>query len=198
MNLYMSKYWTGLSGMLMLLILQQAVYASPATYGHYKIDPGHTTVLFTVSYLGFSEMTGRFNSVEGNLFLDSGGASKVDVTIQSASVDTNHKRRDKHLRSPDFFNARQFPTIHFVSSKVMLDSKGELKSVQGDLTLRGKTRSVELAITPIGAGKDPWGGYRAGFNATTVVKRSHYGMGFMPEGIGDDIKITFNIEALKQ
>ena len=172
--------------------------AEVAAAGSYKIDPDHTTVLFTVSHLGTSNLVGRFNTVAGDMMFNPKGNSKVEVTIQTNSVDTNHEKRDVHLRGPDFFNVKQYPTMKFVSDKVSYNGKGEPVSISGKLSLHGKTKSVTLDVKPIGAGKDPWGGYRAGYDATTSVKRSDFGMNFMPGGIGDDISIKLNIEAIKQ
>jgi len=175
-----------------------SVSAEVATAGSYKIDPAHTNVQFSVSHLGTSNLIGRFNKVAGDISLKSNGNSTVEVTIQTNSVDSNHQKRDKHLRSPDFFNAKQYPVMKFVSNKVSNNNKGEPVSVTGKLSLHGVTKNITLAVTPVGAGKDPWGGYRAGYDATTTIKRSEFGMNFMPGGIGDDISITLNIEAIKQ
>ena len=171
--------------------------AETAAAGKYKIDPEHTTVLFTVSHLGISNLVGRFNTVAGNMVLEPHGNSRVEVEIQTASIDTHHGKRDNHLRSPDFFNARLYPVIRFASKNVDYNEQGEPVSVTGNLTLHGVTRQVALEVTPIGAGKDPWGGYRAGYHATTIIKRSDYGMNFMQGGVGDDIRIDLNIEAIK-
>ena len=172
-------------------------WAETARAGKYKIDPAHTSVLFTVSHLGFSDLVGRFNTIEGNMVLEPHGNSRVEVEIRTASIDTNHDKRDDHLRSPDFFNAKLYPVIRFASKKVSYNGKGEPVKVVGDLTLHGVTRQVTLDVTPVGAGKDPWGGYRAGYKAYTVIKRSDYGMNFMQGGIGDDIRIDLNIEAIR-
>ncbi len=120
------------------------------------------------------------------------------MTIQTASVDTNHPKRDEHLRSPDFFNSKQFPVMRFVSRKLAYNTAGEPVRVEGDLELHGVTKPVTLAVTPVGAGNDPWGGYRAGYSVAATLKRSDFGMSFMPGGIGDDIAITLQIEAIKQ
>jgi len=191
-----TKYMLALAVMATALSVTPAWAETTAT-GKYKIDPAHTTVLFTVSHLGFSNLVGRFNTVEGNMVLEPHGNSSVEVEIRTASIDTNHGKRDDHLRSPDFFNAKLYPVIRFTSKKVTYDEKGEPVKLAGDLTLHGVTRPVTLDVTPIGAGKDPWGGYRAGYKAYTVIKRSDYGMNFMQGGIGDDIRIDLNIEATK-
>lgn len=183
---------------LAVAISSTPVSAEIASAGSYKIDPDHTTALFTVSHLGTSNLTGRFNTVAGNISFNPKGDSKVEVTIQTDSVDTNHQKRDAHLRGPDFFNAKQFPVMKFVSTKVSYNGQGEPVSVTGKLSLHGNTQNVTLDVKPVGAGKDPWGGYRAGYDATATFKRSDFGMNFMPGGIGDDISIKLNIEAIKQ
>jgi polyisoprenoid-binding protein YceI len=121
----------------------------------------------------------------------------IEVSIKTASVDTNHQKRDEHLRSPDFFNAKQYPVMTFSSSEIDF-SKETPKRVEGKLSLHGKTRLVTLTVEPIGAGNDPWGGYRAGYKATAVIKRSEFGMDFMLDGVGDDISVTLNIGAIKK
>lgn len=174
--------------------------ADIAVPGTYKIDPDHSSMQFSVGHLGFSELLGRFNTFSGSIVLKPNGESKVEVAVKAASVDTNHDKRNDHLRSPDFLNAKQFPEIRFVSKRVSFDAQGRPVLMEGNLTLVGKTKPATMKISAIGAGKDPWGGYRAGYNATTVVKRSEYGMNFMrgEGGIGDDITITVKIEAVKQ
>ncbi|HHJ16220.1 MAG TPA: hypothetical protein ENJ80_05925 [Gammaproteobacteria bacterium] len=181
-----------------LLGLAQTAFAEVAAPGNYRIDPAHTTVLFTVNHLGTSELTGRFNVVEGNFVIGPNQAPGVDVSIKTASVDTNHDKRDAHLRSPDFLNSKQYPVMRFVSDKVSYDKQGQPVSLHGKLSLHGETKPVSLALSSVGAGKDPWGGYRAGFNATTTLKRSDFGMNFMPGGIGNEITVTLNIEAIKE
>lgn len=182
---------------ILIAFTSASVWAEMAEPGSYMIDPAHTTVTFSVSHLGTSNLVGRFNTIEGDFTLAPKGNSKVEFSIETSSVDTNHKKRDTHLRSPDFFNAKQFPKMKFTSSKVQFNN-GELEKIEGSLSLHGKTRSVTLTVEPVGAGADPWGGYRAGYHATTVIKRSDYGMDFMQGGIGDDIKVSLNIEAIKQ
>lgn len=180
------------------IALTAPALAETAAHGKYKIDPAHSTAQFAVSHLGVSQLVGRFNTLEGNIDLKSGGKSDVNVTIQTASVDTNHPKRDEHLRSPDFFNSKQFPVMRFVSRKLAYNAAGEPVRVEGDLELHGVTKPVTLAVTPVGAGKDPWGGYRAGYSVAATLKRSDFGMNFMPGGIGDDIVIALQIEAIKQ
>lgn len=190
--------YTSASGWILVGFLAlPSVWADTATPGDYKIDPSHTSVNFTVSHLGTSDLTGRFNTVEGSFTLAPKGGSKVELTIATKSVDSNHEKRDTHLRGPDFFNVKQYPQIRFTSSKVSFNTEG-LDKIEGSMSLHGKTQPVTFKVEPVGAGDDPWGGYRAGYNATTVIKRSDFGMDYMLGGIGDEISITLNIEAIKQ
>ena len=172
--------------------------AESAVAGKYKIDPAHTSAEFSIGHLGISNLVGRFNTIEGEINLVPNGKSDVNVTIQTASIDSNHQKRDEHLKGPDFFNSKQFPTMRFVSSKASFSATGELTRVDGDLELHGVKKPISLNVKPIGAGKDPWGGYRSGYSATTTIKRSDFGMNFMPGGIGDDVTITLQVEAIKQ
>ena len=172
--------------------------AEVAQAGNYKLDPAHTNIQFSVSHLGFSNLIGRFNKMSGKMTLNKSGKSSVEVVINANSIDSNHKKRDAHLRGPDFFNVKQFPEIKFVSDKVKLNKKGEPTSISGKFSMHGKTRNVVLDVSAVGAGKDPWGGYRAGYVATTTIKRADYGMNYMPGGIGADVKITLDVEFIKQ
>ena len=172
--------------------------AHSADPGQYKIDSSHSYAFFTVTHLGVSRFTGRFDKLTGDITADgSGPANKVVAEIDVASVDSGFADRDKHLKSPDFFAAAQFPKARFESTKVVLDAKGE-GSLSGNLTLHGVTKPVTFKLQHIGAGKDPWGGYRSGYVATTTLKRSDYGMNFMLEGLSDAVELTLNIEAIKQ
>jgi polyisoprenoid-binding protein YceI len=168
-----------------------AALAEPAQPGQYQIDATHTLASFEVGHLGFSKLDGRFNKIAGSYTVDAKGNGTVNVEIPVASIDTNHAERDKHMKSPDFFNAVQFPTIKF-------EGKKENTQLKGNLTLHGVTRPVTFNVETIGAGKDPWGGYRSGFQATTVIKRSDFGMKFMLGGIPDEVAIKVNVEGIKQ
>ena len=116
-------------------------FAAPVSY---KIDPAHTAVAFIVNHVGFSNVIGRFNTVGGDVTFDKDAVEKsvVNVTIDTTSVDTNHAKRDEHLRSPDFFNAKEFPKMTFKSTKIEKD--GAKYKVTGDLTLLGKTKSISF------------------------------------------------------
>lgn len=167
--------------------------------GNYQIDPVHSMVSFTVGHLGVSELVGRFDTISGSFSLDSAnsGQARVSVQIPIDSLDTNFAQRNKDLLGPDYFNATQFPTMSFTSTKVQWQSKNA-GQLTGNLTLHGVTRPVTFNLRRIGAGPDPWGGYRSGYVATTTIKRSDFGMNYMLNGISDSIAVQLNIEGKRQ
>lgn len=165
----------------------------------YKIDPVHSFLLFRIQHLGLGVAYGRFDGVAGSFTMDAEDPSRsaVEVEVKAESVDTGVSDRDNHLRGPDFFNAKQFPTIAFKSTKIERVADRRVK-VTGDLSLHGVTRRVTVEVDQIGAGKDPWGNWRSGFEATFTVKRSDFGMTYMPEGLGDEVKVMLGIEGIRQ
>ena len=163
---------------------------------NYKIDNSHTSVIFGVSHIGMSVCYGRFCQVEGQFTLGSASDNKFGMSIDANSVDTNDKKRDEHLRSPDFFNVKQFPKIEFVSTKIEPTEKG--LNVTGNLTMHGETREITIPLEKLGEGKSPFGDFRAGFLAQFTLKRSDYEMKNMLQGIGDEITITLSFEGVKQ
>jgi polyisoprenoid-binding protein YceI len=167
------------------IALTTSVYAAD-----YTIDPAHTAINFTIGHMGFSNTVGRFNEFEGT-FSDTKGSESVAITIKANSIDSNHEPRDKHLRSPDFFDVKQYPNLTFKSTSVSGDK------IVGDLTMHGKTKSVTLDLTVVGEGEDPWGGYRKGYTATTTIKRSEWGMNYGVPGITDDVKIVLEVEGTR-
>ena len=165
----------------------------------YTVDKDHTAAIFKVKHAGVSYTYGRFNDVRGTVVFDSANlaASKVDILIQVGSVDTFNQKRDAHLANPDFFDAKQFPELTFVSTvfKKVDDSTFD---VTGDFTLHGVTKSITIKAVKVGEGKDPWGGYRIGFESTFTIKRSDFGMTKMMEAVGDDVTVTFSTEGIRQ
>ena len=165
------------SGLAAGLLLGGALVATNVTAAEYGIDVSgmHAAILFKASHIGISFVTGRFNRFDGTFSWDEAkpAASSVDVTIQVDSLDTNHAERDKHLRSKDYLNAEQNPTAHFKSKKYDGDASGG--KLSGDLTLNGVTKEIVINVTKIGEGKDPWGGYRAGFQGKTVLTSAEFG-----------------------
>jgi polyisoprenoid-binding protein YceI len=165
----------------------------------FAIDPVHSAVLFKINHLGVSNFYGRFQDVTGTYVLDADNpaASSLDVTIKAESVDTHNEKRDQHLKSPDFFNVKQFPVLTMKSKSVKKTGDKTFR-VTADLTVHGVTKEVTFDATQVGAGKDPWGGYRSGFEGSLTLKRSEYDVKFMPGGVGEDVTILISVEGVRQ
>lgn len=165
----------------------------------FKLDPEHTFAVFRVNHLGYSTMIGRFDTVSGELGLDQDNleGSTVNVVIDTTSVNTNHQKRDDHLRSPDFFNSAEFPEMSFTSKEVKKTGEGTLQ-ITGDFTLLGVTKPVTLEATFNDVKPHPLPQYNnvlvAGFSARTSVKRSDFGMSYALGGVGDEIDIWLEAE----
>jgi polyisoprenoid-binding protein YceI len=180
------------------LILSSAAFAN-APAGNYKIDAAHSVAYFEVGHMsGISRFMGRFNDISGDLVVAAPEASKIKVDIKTDSIDTKHDGLNKHLKSPDFFNAVQFPTLSFTSTAVKLDPAGE-GTVTGNLNLHGVTKPVTLKLKQIGAGKGMKGEQRVGYVATGTIKRTDFGMTYgVPGAATDEVDLKINIEAIKQ
>ena len=169
------------------------------TAGTWAIDPVHSTVGFSVRHLMVSKVRGTFNDFTGAITVAEDGTASVTAEIQVASIDTKNTDRDAHIKSADFFDAEQYPTATFTSTAVR--AKGDDYVVDGEFTLHGVTRPVELALEFNGVNPGMGNGPVAGFEATTVLNRKDFGITIdMPlEGggavVGDKITITLEIEA---
>jgi polyisoprenoid-binding protein YceI len=119
----------------------------------------------------------------------------LTIEIDAASINTGNKKRDDHLKGPDFFNVKQFPKLTFKSTKV--EKKGDAYSVTGDLTIHGVTKSVTVDVKKTGMGKDPWGNERIGFTTNFTIKRSDYGITHMANGLSDEVQLMLSAEAIK-
>jgi len=185
---------------LVILFVLLMLAIGPVSAASYKIDSAHTYPNFTISHLGFSKMHGRFGKTKGSLDMDlSAGTGAVNITIDAASVDTGFKKRDDHLRSPDFFNVVEFPEITFKSSSVKFNGKSSAV-VNGKLTIMGVSKDVSLNVSDIKCGKHPFNpklNEVCGFNATTDVKRSDFGIKYGLPAIGDDVSIEIEVEATR-
>lgn len=171
--------------------------------GTYQIDASHSELGFTVRHTGIAKVRGRFTGVEGTFTVaEPFSDSRVDVTIDAASVSTGNEQRDAHLTSPDFWDAATRPTWNFVSTGVQ--GEGEEFTLLGDLTINGVTRPVELAVEYNGAANGPDGVLRTGFSATGEISRKDFGLTWNValEGggllVGDNVKLSLEIEAVKQ
>ena len=166
----------------------------------YNIDPTHTFVTFEAKHFGTSTNRGRFDKKSGTVQLDKAAkAGKIDITIEMASINTGTLPFEGHLKSKDFFNVEQFPTATFSSDKLVFTGD-KVTSVQGKLTMLGKTQNVTLTSA---AGSNCYENPRlkrevCGGDFETTIKRSDYGMSFGLPGIPDDIKLVIQVEAIKQ
>jgi polyisoprenoid-binding protein YceI len=173
--------------------------AGQAMAADYTIDKEgqHAFIDFRISHLGYSFIHGTFKDWNGTFSFDAAKPedSKISIDIKTASVDTNHAERNKHISSKDFLDVATYPDAKFVSTSVKSTGKNadgkDTADVTGDLTLHGVTKPVVIKATFNGEGKDPWGGYRAGFNGTTTIKRSDFGK-MMDLGPASDT-VTFDI-----
>lgn len=177
------------------------VQASDPT-GTYSFDRegAHQFVTFEISHLGYSTLFGRFNDFDGEFYFDADNPanSRVEVTLKTASVDSNHAERDRHLRSEDFLHVSEFPEATFRSTRVEVDDDGEEADVYGELTLRGVTREIRLDVDLVGYGEDPWGGYRLGFDAETEIRMKDFGI---PTDLGkasEVVHLRISVEGIRQ
>lgn len=164
---------------------------SPAANAQsYEVDGVHSAVTFSVNHLNITPFYGRFNTLEGKFNLD-GDKSTFSFTVPVESIDTVIKKRDEHLKSPDFFNAKQFPTITFKSTKV--SHTNGVYSVTGDLTLHGVTKPITVELKHLG-NAEMQGVKKTGLGTTFTIKRSEFGMGNMPQALGDEITLYVGIQ----
>lgn len=189
----------------LLFVAALALAASPAfAVDIYNVDKSHSNAQFTIRHL-MSKVTGKFNDIEGIVQIDRANpeASSVEFKIKTASINTAEAKRDEHLRSPDFFDAAQYPEITFKSTKVKATGK-DAYQVTGTLTMRGVAKQVTLPVAVLGEMKDPWGNDRAGFEVLTTLNRKDYNIiwnktldagGYM---LGDDVTVAIALEAVKK
>jgi polyisoprenoid-binding protein YceI len=182
-----------------------ALFATTPLFAEsFKVDKAHSQAEFRVRHM-MSSVTGRFNDFGATIDLNRANpdASKVEFTIQTASIDTANENRDKHLRSADFFEVEKYPTIKFTSTKIAPAGKDRY-DVTGKLTIRDVTKDVTLPVSFLGFAKDPWGNERAGFEIETTLNRKDYGLNWnkaLDQGgflLADDVKVLINIEAVQQ
>ncbi len=182
-----------------LLVLALAGGTPVLAADTYKVDPVHSALVFKIKHLGVAFVWGRINNAEGTIVYDPDdpAAGSVHITARAENIDTYNAKRDAHLKSPDFFNAATYPTLSFRSRSVAAGTDGTL-TVSGDFTLHGVTRPLTVTVSNTGAGKDPWGGYRVGFETVFDINRSDFGMDFMMGGVADRVQIFVNVEAIRQ
>lgn len=167
----------------------------------YVIDTqgAHAFIQFKIQHLGYSWLYGRFNTFEGDLSFDpkKPEASKIQVTIDTASVDSNHAERDAHLRRDDFLDVEKFPTATFESTNVTLDADGGY-TVKGNLNLHGVTKEIAIDAEMVGMGPDPWGGERVGFEGTTTFALKDFGIMKNLGPASQDVQMILSVEGIKK
>ena len=165
----------------------------------YDIDAGHTFPSFSISHMGYSTHTGRFNETSGQFVMDrEGGSSGVNVVIKTASVDTGSAALEEKLRSADFFNVEKFPEMSYRSTKVKWTGEATAE-VEGELTLLGITRPVALNITEGRCSVHPYfKNWWCGFQAQATLKRSDFGMSAGIPMVGDEVRISIQVEGGRQ
>lgn len=171
----------------------------------WNIDPAHSVAEFKVKHMMISNVKGRFAKLSGALFLDESDLanSRVEVSVEAASIQTGDEQRDAHLKSADFFDVEKFPTLTFKSNGIRIVRDGEL-SVEGDLTIHGVTRKVSFAVEgPTPPSKDPWGNTRVAISATTKINRKDFGLAWnaaLETGgilVGEEVTITLETQFVK-
>jgi len=172
--------------------------------GDYVLDPTHTRLGFSARHAMVTKVRGQFDEFEGTTHIDTvtPANSKVDVTIQAASVTTGNEQRDGHLKTPDFFDIENYPTITFASTKVERD--GDEWDITGDLTINGVTKPVTIEFEETGSAKDPFGNTRIGFEGDTTITRTDWNLNFnaaLETGgvlVSEKVKLEFDISAIAQ
>lgn len=159
----------------------------------YDIDPAHSTLIFRIKHFNVGYFHGRFNGIKGSFDL----GRSVQVEVGAAGVDTANKDRDDHLRGPDFLDVKQFPTIAFKSTKLEA-AEGDNLRVTGELTLHGVTKTITATVERVGAGKDPKGQFRMGWETVFTIKRSEFGITYGPDALSDEIRITLAVEGIRR
>ncbi len=183
---------------LAIAVLLVATVSAPALADEYAIDPMHSAAVFRIPHLNLSWVFGRFKDLSGTFAIDSQNpaASGFELTAKVDSVDTGNAQRDQHLKSPDFFNAKQFPAITFKSTSVKPVEGGY--EVEGTLTLYGTPKPVKVQLTGGKTAEFPKGVQRTGFTGEFTIKRSDFGMNKMLEAVGDEVRVQLSFEGTKK
>ena len=169
-----------------------------AIAAEYGIDPSHSFVQFRIQHLGYSWLYGRFNKISGEFSHDPSnpGANRINVEIDTASIDSNHAERDKHLREKDFLDVKKYPTASFQS--IRYQGGAEKGTLHGELALHGVRLPISIEVKKLGEGKDPWGGYRAGFIGTTTLRLSDFGITYNLGPASKTMELELGIEGIRK
>ena len=181
--------------------LVTAALLPTANAADYIIDSkgAHASINFKIQHLGYSWLTGRFDKFGGTFNYDAENiaASKIEVNIDTASVNSNHAERDKHLKSDDFLAVSAFSNAKFVSNSVTDKGDGKL-AIAGTLTLHGVSKDIVIDAQKVGEGKDPWGGYRVGFSGTTNIGLTDFAIKMNLGPASNNVQLNLYIEGIKQ
>lgn len=182
-------------------LLTGVMFMPTVNAADYVIDNkgSHASINFKIKHLGYSWLTGRFDKFGGKFSYDPANvtASKIEVNIDTSSVNSNHAERDKHLKSDDFLDVSAFSNAKFVSTLVAKKADGQL-AVTGVLTLHGISKTITIDAQAIGEGKDPWGGYRAGFSGTTAIALTDFAIKMNLGPASTHVHLDLHIEGIKQ
>ena len=174
------------------------IFSSTAGAADYKVDLSHAFIQFEISHLGYSTLAGRFNDFAGTFSWDKASpeATAIEVTVKTASIDSNWAERDKHLRGEDFLEVEKFPTAVFKSTGYTGDASAG--KMEGTLTMHGVTKPITLDVKIIGEGDDPWGGYRAGFTASTTLNRGDFGVSYDLGPAAESMTFSLFVEGIRE
>ncbi len=183
------------------LFFSSILFSNSISAEDYKIDTAgmHAAIQFKIKHLGYSWLVGRFDKFDGTFSYDKENPSnsKIEMTVKTASINSNHAERDKHLRGKNFLEVNKFPEAKFVSSSYTKTGKSTA-ILKGELTLHGVTHPISMTIKQIGSGRDPWGGYRRGFEGTLKITLADYGLTY---GLGyqsRELWLNIYLEGLRQ
>ena len=182
-------------------LMTASLFAPFANAADYIIDDkgAHASINFKIKHLGYSWLTGRFNTFTGKFSYDPENisASRIQVDVDTSSISSNHAERDKHLKSDEFLDISRFASAQFVSSSVTELADGSV-TIKGILALHGVSKDIVITAEKVGEGKDPWGGYRAGFSGTTRIGLRDFGIIFELGPQSTHVEIELHIEGVRQ
>ncbi len=182
-------------------LLALSIMAANAMADEYTLDKKgmHAAIQFKISHLGYSWVWGRFNDFDGSFSYDKNKpeASKIEMTVNTNSVDSNHADRDKHLRAEDVLDVAKYPQAKFTSTSYKQNEDGT-GILEGDFTLHGVTKSITISVNLIGEGEDPWGGYRVGFEGSSKISLADYGIKINLGAAAKELELIFSIEGIRK
>lgn len=183
-----------------LALIAALLSTGPASAADYVIDTdkAHASINFKIKHLGFSWLTGRFDTFKGTFTFDEANpaASKVKVEVDTDSINSNHAERDKHLRGKEFLDTASFPKATFESTAVKLD--GDKAKITGNLTLHGVTKEITIDAARVGGGPSPWKDYRDGFSGTTTLALKDFGINYNLGPASEKVELALEIEGVRQ